>query len=149
MSSNAAVWDRQRKKWLVDQPEERVRQRLVHYLIHELAFPKGLVQVEQALHQLPHVQGHNVPLRRLDILCYGTGIHPEHSLYPLLLIECKAVRLTARTRQQVVGYNSYVGACYVAVANDNDLQTGYYDPQQGEYVFQSGIPSYTHLIENL
>jgi hypothetical protein len=145
------VWDRQRARWVQELPEERVRQRLVSYLVESLGYPRSLILTEQALHQLPHLRGSKakLPLRRLDILCYASDIHPEHALYPLLLIECKAVPLNSRTRQQVIGYNHYVGAHFLAIANAQEIQTGYFDVSQREYRFGQGLPTYEQLMDRL
>src|SRR5690242_14822270 len=82
-------FDEVRRAWVAATPEEGVRQRVLKKMIHALGFPKELIAVEKELKELPHLAGRSVPERRIDVLCYGKEIHPEHSLYPLLLIECK------------------------------------------------------------
>lgn len=84
---------------------------------------------------MPHLAlAPQIPLRRADILCYRQGS-------PLLLVECKAIPLTSKVLQQVIAYNYYLKAPYVAVANEQELRTGWYDAEQGSYVFVDGLPA--------
>jgi hypothetical protein len=138
-----------RKAWVAATPEELVRQALLHELIHVLGYPAALLSVEKELKTLPHLGAHarvSLPTRRADILCYAPG---NHSLYPLLLIECKAVKLTARGVNQVTGYNHFVKAYFIAVVNHEERRFGWYDAQQGEYTFIPQIPPYAELLASL
>ncbi|MCB1135081.1 MAG: type I restriction enzyme HsdR N-terminal domain-containing protein, partial [Chlamydiia bacterium] len=144
------IWDRQRRRYYVAQPEERIRQRLVDYLVEVLGFPKSTLLVEKGLKELPHLSHvSGLPNRRVDIVCYGRDIHPEHRLYPLLLIECKAVPLSARVQQQVVGYNHYVGAYFLAIANEDQIEWASFSAEQQRYIFQAGLPTYESLLSHL
>ena len=146
-TSEKQLYDELRGCWVAAQPEEVVRQKLVRSLIKDLGFPKSLIAIEKALDQLPHLADRRteVPNRRADILCFGKGIHPDYDLYPLLMIECKAVAITDKVLQQVVGYNHYVQSCFVAVANQSEVQTGWWDEAAKEYRFVSGLPTYAEL----
>ncbi len=66
-----------RKKFLVLQPEELVRQLLLVYLMEEKKYPKSKIAVEKSLkiNELEH---------RFDILVY------DKNNQPFLLVECKA-----------------------------------------------------------
>ena len=66
-----------RKKFLVLQPEELVRQLLLIYLMKEKKYPKSRIAVEKSLkiNELEH---------RFDILIY------DKNNQPFLLVECKA-----------------------------------------------------------
>ena len=66
-----------RKKFLVSQPEELVRQLLLVYLMEEKKYPKSRIAVEKSLkfNELEH---------RFDILIY------DKNNQPFLLVECKA-----------------------------------------------------------
>lgn len=140
-----------RKQWVSAQPEELVRQRLLLHLIRTLKFPESLILLESTLSQMPHfVPGSlKIPERRADIVCFAKNIHPDHSLYPLLLIECKAVKLGPKVINQVVGYNHFVQAHFIAIANQEETKTGWYDPQKKDYVFREGIPSFDRLVESV
>lgn len=137
-----------RKTLVASLPEEIVRQKLLFHLINNLHFPESLIVLEKALCQMPHLtlSPLKIPDRRADIVCYAKGIHKDHDLYPLLIIECKAVKLTARVVNQVVGYNRYVKANFIAIANESDIQFGCYDPIKKDYSFLSFIPTYQELL---
>lgn len=134
------------------QPEEEVRQKLIHFLTERLRFPLSGLAVEKALHQMPHLAlsgKEPLPDRRADIVSFAKGIHPEHDLYPLLLIECKAVPLNQGVIQQVLGYNRHLGAYFVAIANADEVQMGWHDPEKGETRFVPYIPTYDQLIRSI
>lgn len=131
-----------RRQWVAATPEEMVRQRLLLKLTRQLGYPLSHIAVEVALHQMPHLQVKPKLSRRADIVCYAPNLRMGYPLYPLLLIECKAVPLNARVIQQVVGYNQYVQACYVVIANACEERVGWFDSCAGEYQFFDGLPTY-------
>jgi hypothetical protein len=126
-------------------PEEIVRQKLIRYLIEELHYPKELIVVEKELSSLPHITTPKgeIPQRRADLILYGKGIHPTYSLYPMVLIECKAIPLNEAARQQVIGYNHYVQAYFIGLANEETLLFG--EKQRGEWQFHDYFPTYQQL----
>lgn len=132
-----------RKEKVAATPEEIVRQRILTAMVQSLGYPASCISVEKSLHQLPILNKESVPLRRADILCYASD---NNSLYPLLLMECKAVKLNDKMRAQVCGYNAYVKACFVAIANAEEVQVGWMDSKTLEYRFTSGMPRYEELI---
>lgn len=116
-------------------------------MIEERGFPASLIAVEQPLRLLPHLEvadRRRVPDRRADILCFAGG--KTGVLEPLLLIECKAVKLTERMVNQVLGYNHYVGSRFVCLVNDEQIRTGWYDAQAGRYFFIDFLPAYHELL---
>lgn len=137
--------------WVKASPEEKVRQKLLTAMVQELGYPITSLAVEKGLAQLPHLSfgGEKVPERRADILCFAKDIHPAHALYPLLLIECKAVKLTQKAFQQAVGYNYYLQAYFIALANESEIHIGWHDPKEGKYQFSKGLPSYPQLLSSL
>lgn len=143
-SKNDKIYDSIRKKWVEPTPEELIRQRLIRYMIDKLGYLPSLIAIEKQLAQLPHL--HATPLakianRRLDVVVFAKG-----TLLPLLLIECKAVPLTPAFAQQVIGYNAYVRAPYIALANEKQILTGYYCEEKGVYRFESGLPTFETLM---
>jgi hypothetical protein len=145
--SRPLVFDEVRLCWVKATPEEQVRQRWLKWMIHGLQYPKELLVVEKELKELPHLFGRNVPERRLDILCYGKGIHPSFPLYPLVTIECKDERLTDEAIDQVIGYNHYVKAYFVAVVNFDEVRLGFFNKNEKEYQFYSVLPSFKELAQ--
>ena len=139
-----------RKKHVALTPEEQVRQSLLQEMVHLQGFPKEAIVIEKSLHQMPHLafQDLSLPARRADIVCFAKDIHPKYSLYPLLLVECKAVKLNSAGIRQVVGYNHYLKAYYVGIVNAKRRRLGWYDTKTQEYVFISHLPSFQELVES-
>jgi hypothetical protein len=143
------VFDKIRKKWVAETPEERVRQIWIQKMIQQLGFPKELLAVEKELKELPHLKLHapSLPERRADILCFAKGIHPEYSLYPLLVMECKEDKNDLSDAiEQVIGYNHFVNAYFLAAASEEECRFGYFDKDAKAYRFLPFLPSYLQLI---
>lgn len=140
-----------RKTSVPAHPEEIVRQHLISHMIDTLGFPPALLLVETELSQLPHLQlsSSKLPNRRVDILCFGKDIHPDHSLYPLLLIEVKAVPITPKVLLQVQGYNHHIKSCYVCVANDKEVRTGWWNSCHQSYQYVAFLPTYKNLLKSV
>jgi hypothetical protein len=142
---NKTLYDPLRKRRLVIQPEELIRQKWVQAMTTELGYPKELIALEKGLKSLP--QGVKTSFsRRVDIVCFAKNIHPDHALYPLLLIECKSGPLNQKALDQVMGYNHTVKAYFIAVANDREIQVGCFDKSLQNYRFYPFLPSYAELI---
>lgn len=147
MESSSRVYDAFRKIWVSATPEEIVRQSLLQRMVGELHYPKELLVIEKELKQLPHLKAENqLPDRRADILCFAKNIHLHYALYPLLLIECKEGKLDGQAKEQVVGYNHFVKAFFIALANPEGVQLGYYDKNAQLYRFIPYLPSYRELL---
>lgn len=118
---NREVYDPFRKIWVEASPEEIVRQTLLAKMVGELNYPKHLIAVEKEISSLPHLteRKKEVPKRRLDILCFDKKNHR-----PLLLIECKAIPLKRAMLPQLLGYNAFVKAPYVCLANATEVVFG-------------------------
>ena len=65
------------------------------------------------------------------------------------MIECKAVKLSQAVLNQVIGYNYYMKACFVAVANQEHIRTGWYDTATEKYKFVDTLPSYQELLKTV
>ena len=112
------VYDRIRKQWVVGDPEEKVRQRVLDYLIEKLGYPESYIVVERQLSDLAtstHIQ--KMPVRRIDILCCEA-----HTARPLFLIECKSGGFTDQMAAQLLGYNAYIKAPAIALVNESKWQ---------------------------
>ena len=133
-------------------PEEIVRQRMLLHMIKHKGFPASLIAVEQSLNQLPHLTSNSrskAPKRRADIICYAKDSVSGSLLYPLLIIECKSVKLVPAIMNQVVGYNHFVGSKFIAIVNQDEIRTGWYDPVKKDYEFVNYLPLYVELMEVL
>jgi hypothetical protein len=144
------LFDPIRKLTLIKKPEEVIRQNLILEMI-KLGFPKNLMCIEKELSQLPHLQGKSFSSykRRLDIICFAKKIHSKHELYPLLMIECKAFKVTPKTIEQVLGYNHYVQAYFVSVATLDKIQTFWYNPKKEKYDCVDFLPTFKELVTSV
>jgi hypothetical protein len=108
-------------------PEEAVRQSIIETLVAQ-GFPRHLMSVEK---KVPGLR------RRLDLLCHGLF---SGKVRPLLLVECKAIKLTKAAERQVTGYNYHVRAPFVAVVNGDGML---FAEKGGQ--FTAGVPTYEEL----
>lgn len=140
-----------RKAAVTPLPEERIRVQLLCDLIDKLGYPPSCLAVEKELAQIPHLRSMvgELPQRRADIICFAKGIHPTEELFPLLLIECKAVKLTSKMVNQIVGYNHYLKAPFIALVNLEEIRTGLFDPATQAYQFIPYLPPYAQLLRQL
>ncbi len=122
-------------------PEEIVRQNLLLRMQEELGFPYEMLSVERSLSSMPHLLGKKVPDRRFDIVCF---IKKKDQIFPLLLIECKAVPISKSALEQVIGYNHFAQAPFIAVANQDCVYTGFKKGSQG-YSFTEGLLTYEKM----
>lgn len=143
------IYDPIRKTYVLALPEEIVRQKLIHKMINELRFPKNLIAVEKDLLSLEHINEREFESkkRRADIICFAKDIHPKFSLYPLLMIECKAFKLNQKTIDQVLGYNYHIKACFVAIANGYEIKTFWYNMKEEKYKSVNFLPGYLELVQ--
>ncbi len=140
------LFDPIRRRWIKSTPEEEVRQRCVRKLIDQLGFPMACLVVEKTLKELPHLARMEVPHRRVDILCLAPRLHPEYPLFPLLMIECKEDAFDRRAMEQVLGYNFFVRAPYVAVVNKTEEQVAAWSTLDGQYRFFTQLPPYQAIL---
>jgi hypothetical protein len=126
-----------RKTPVAPTPEEQVRQALLSFMIDKAGYPKGLIGVELSLSSLPQLKSLKLPKRRADLLVFSS------TMTPLVLIECKAVPLTKATIRQVVGYNLFIKAPYIVIANHEEIQTGTFNGT--DWIFLPGMPNYSDI----
>ncbi|SDD17726.1 Type I restriction enzyme R protein N terminus (HSDR_N) [Niabella drilacis] len=102
------IFDALRKKWLVLQDEEWIRQNFIQYLLQTMRYPAALIALEKEI-RLGELK------KRFDILVYD----PDH--HPWMLIECKAdqVLLNDAVLNQVLRYNIALPAPYLVITNGN------------------------------
>lgn len=100
------VWCVIRNKNLVLTPEEWVRQHIIHFLISEKQFPKGLIASEFAL-------TYNGRSKRADVVVFN------RTSKPIFIVECKApeVELTEATLHQIAQYNFELKVDFLLLTN--------------------------------
>lgn len=123
------LFDPIRKKFLVLQPEEMVRQLFILYLIHEKKISKNRIGIEKSLKV-------NTLNRRLDILIY------DKSVAPFMLIECKApsVKIDQSTFEQIARYNLPLQVPYLVVTNGMTTYCCKMDYQNESFEFLKELP---------
>ena len=126
------IFDEIRKKFVVYQPEEWVRQHCLQYLIHEKQFPKSLINVEKELYV-------NNLRKRYDIVVFNS----DGSIH--LIVECKAphISINQATFDQIARYNLALNATYLMVTNGINHYYCQMDYKAQRYNFLKDIPNYT------
>lgn len=104
--NNTHIFDVIRKKFVILQPEEWVRQHCIQYLILEKNYPISLINVEKVV----LINGLK---KRYDIVVFN----PDGSL--ALVVECKApkVKISQSVFDQIARYNLALKAPYLMVTN--------------------------------
>jgi hypothetical protein len=128
------VWDMWRQRNLVVTPEEWVRQHLLHYLVDQLDYPKGLIVPEQGIQV-------NGLVRRCDAVIY------DKEGKPLIIIECKApdVHLSEETFYQIAQYNFKFRVNYLILSNGLMHVVARLNTDQQTIEYLSGFPFYPEI----
>jgi hypothetical protein len=126
------IFDVIRKKFVVLQPEEWVRQHAVQHLIHDKKYPPSLINVEKLL----TVSGIR---KRYDIVIYN----PDGSIH--ILVECKSPGLVISQEvfDQIARYNMELKASYLMVTNGLNHFYCQMDYAKEKYTFLSHIPDFS------
>ncbi len=126
------IFDVIRKKFVVLQPEEWVRQHLVQYLIIEKKYPISLINVEKQV----MINGLN---RRYDIVVFNSDGSIE------ILVECKApqIEITQHSFDQIAQYNFQLRANYLIVSNGLKHFFCEMDFEGEKYTFLEQIPDFS------
>jgi len=129
--NKVSIFDVIRKKFIILQPEEWVRQHCVHYLIDFKKYPKSLINVEKEL----TINGLK---KRYDIVIFK----PNGSIF--MIVECKAPKITINqsTFDQITQYNMALNADYLMVTNGLNHYYCNMDFDAEKYSFLQDIPNY-------
>ena len=129
--NKVSIFDVIRKKFIILQPEEWVRQHCVHYLINEKKYPKSLINVEKEL----NINGLK---KRYDIVIFN----PDGSI--LLIVECKShdITINQNTFDQIARYNLALNAEFLMVTNGLNHYYCQMDTEAERYQFLRDIPNY-------
>lgn len=129
--NKVSIFDVIRKRFMVLQPEEWVRQHCVHYLMNEKKYPITLINVEKELKI-------NDLKKRYDIVVFN----PDGSIH--LIVECKAPKITIdqTTFDQIARYNLALNATYLMVTNGLNHYYCMMDFEAEKYRFLKDIPEY-------
>ena len=129
--NKVSIFDVIRKKFIILQPEEWVRQHCVHYLINDKNFPKSLINVEKEL----TINGLK---KRYDIVIFNS----DGSIF--LIVECKShnIKIDQTTFDQIARYNLVLNATYLMVTNGLNHYYCEMDMENERYSFLQTIPDY-------
>ena len=129
--NNTHIFDVIRKKFVVLQPEEWVRQHCVQYLIQEKKYPISLINVEKVV----LINGLK---KRYDIVVFN----PAGSL--ALVVECKApkVKITQAAFDQIARYNLTLKAPYLMVTNGLNHYFCTMNHDLESFEFSESLPNY-------
>ena len=118
-----------RRKYLVLQPEELLRQLVLSHLIENGHCNRNRLHVERGLTV-------NRRYRRLDIIAY------DEAVQPWLLVECKAphVPLTQAAFDQIATYNLALKVPYLLVTNGRQTCCCAMDYEAQSYAYLAAIP---------
>ncbi len=129
--NKVSIFDPIRKKFVILQPEEWVRQHCLQILMLEKNYPKSLINVEKELRV-------NDLKKRYDIVVYN----PDGSIH--LIVECKAptIPINQSTFDQIAQYNLTLKATYLMVTNGLNHYYCQMDLEAECYTFLKDIPDY-------
>lgn len=125
------IFDEIRKKFVVLNPEEWVRQHCVKFLLNEKKIPSSLVNVEKQLEL-------NKLKKRYDIVAF----RPNGKIF--LIVECKSpeVAITQKTFDQIARYNLALDAEYLMITNGIQHFVCMMDFDNKTYRFLREIPTF-------
>ncbi len=127
--NNLKIFDPIRKKFVVLQPEEWVRQHWIQYLIAEKKYPASLLQIEKSVNT-------KILKQRSDIIGYDTIGKP------ILIVECKApeVKITQEVFEQIARYNMTLKVPYLVVSNGLKHFCCKINYEKKDYIFLKEVP---------
>jgi len=123
------IFDEIRKKFVALQPEEWVRQHVLHFLLYDKGYPKNRIQVEKQIKV-------NSLTKRFDIIVYEPGGSIQ------LLVECKSPSTPIRQEvfDQIAQYNRSLKAELLIITNGLDHYFFRVDTVNEKYDFIQDIP---------
>ncbi len=126
------IFDVVRKKFVILQPEEWVRQHVVHQLIRDKKYPASLINVEKQL-------SINNLKKRYDVVVYNSDGTIQ------VLVECKSPRIaiTQEVFDQIARYNMRLKANYLIVTNGLNHFYCQMNFEEEKYTFLKHIPDFS------
>ena len=129
--NKVSIFDVIRKKFIILQPEEWVRQNFIQFLIEEKNYPASLMAIEMGIDLLN-------TKKRCDIVLYNTKGLPH------MIVECKApsIKISQDTFDQIARYNMTLKTDLLVVTNGLQHYVCMMDHQNQRYHFLKEIPNY-------
>lgn len=141
-NNKKCIFDLIREIFVLETPEEIVRQKFIHYLIDDLKVPKNKIEVEVPMcHFKKGARG------RADIVVYGE--ETDGTNIPIFIVECKApnIPLTDDVWNQVERYDDILLAGFIVITNGNYTYASLWDNDDEQYYLVENIPKYNDIIE--
>jgi type I restriction enzyme M protein len=112
------IWSHIRKKWLIETPEETVRQEYLCTLVNEYSFK--LEQMDEELEVTGRGSGH----ARADFVIWRTEKDRLDSKTPLIIVECKSDNVTIKSADYGQGdnYSRLTGARFFVTHNSRETK---------------------------
>lgn len=131
------IYSHVRRKWLVETPEESVRQNYLLILVNEYKFK--LDQISEEL----DLTGRGSASARADFVIWRTTQDKLDENAPFIIVECKSDNVTIKTADYSQGenYARIVGAPFFVTHNSRE--TKYWRVKKDK------VPGYTEEIENI
>lgn len=131
------IWSHVRSKWLVETPEETVRQEYLLILVNEYDFTLDQIAEEIDL------TGRGSASARADFVIWRTAKDKADDNAPFIIVECKSDNVTIKPPDYSQGEN-YARICGAPFfVTHNSRETKYWRVKKDK------VPGYTEEIENI
>jgi type I restriction enzyme M protein len=131
------IWSHLRSKWIVETPEETVRQEYLLVLINEYGF--NLPQISEEM----DLTGRGSASSRADFVIWRTPQDKAEENAPFIIVECKSDNVTIKPQDYTQGEN-YARICGAPFfVTHNSRETKYWRVKKDK------VPGYTEEIENI
>jgi len=136
-TSKGKIWSHVRSKWLVETPEETVRQEYLLVLLNEYGFGNDQIAEEMDL------TGRGSASARADFVLWRTAQDKADDNAPFIIVECKSNNVTIKPQDYGQGEN-YARICGAPFfVTHNARETKYWRVKKDK------VPGYTEEIENI
>lgn len=136
-SENGKIWSHIRQKWLLETPEERVRQRFLEFIVNEYGFLPEQMKEEES------VTGRGSGQARADFIIWRTIKDKTDEKPPLIVAECKSDNVTIKLDDY------HQGDHYARMANASFFVTHNIRETRFWRVRKDRMPGYLEEIENI
>ena len=131
------IWSYVRSKWLVETPEETVRQNYLLVLVNEYGF-----SVDQIAEEM-NLSGRGRAAARADFVLWRTPEDKAENNSPFIIVECKSDNVTIKPEDYGQG-ESYARICDAPFfVTHNSRETKYWRVRKDK------VPGYAEEIENI
>ena len=131
------IWSHVRQKWLVETPEEYVRQKYLLILLHEYGYVLEQIAEEE------EITGRGSGQARADFVVWRSALDKTTQKPPLIIVECKSDNVTIRSEDYAQGDNYARLANALFVVTHNNTETKFWR------VRKDRMPGYLEEIEDI